>query len=503
MKTIAVTRILLAFLLLSSAYYLLNTHQTYAQLTTLSIIPATNVKEVDQSFTVNITITDVEFLNSWQAKIAYDSSLLYTNSTLIKEGPFLKGGGNTFFAPPSIGPNYLLLGGLITTTGGKVDGTGVVASVGFVVVDKGKTSLEFDISGTETRLVDTNDQPISFTPVNGLFYTTYPKASFYYLPNRSPPALDYIPNPSLIRDPVAGEPIIFNATKYTLGGRFSGSYDPDGTIASYAWNFGDGSTVTVATPVVSHVFAKNDTFSVTLTVTDSEGKSDAFGLYVGVQSAPANAPIARFTYSPGSLKVDQAVLFNASTSTPEGGSITNYVWNFGDNNVTTATGPTITHRYSTSGNVTVTLTVRDSEGLNSSVTKYVLITKLDTTLSLFLTPSTTITVGESVTINGTLSTLRQGDRVTIWYRLGESSWGILKNVTTQQNGYYTDSWKPAAGTYQLKAQWFEDVKYKGTESDVKQMVVQEPPQNILPYIIGGIVLAAIIAIVAFFFIKRK
>ncbi len=53
--------------------------------------------------------------------------------------------------------------------------------------------------------------------------------------------------------------VTFNAT---------GSTDPDGTITSYAWDFGDGNTGTGATPV--HVFAPG-THTVTLTVTDNRG----------------------------------------------------------------------------------------------------------------------------------------------------------------------------------------------------------------------------------------
>ncbi len=49
----------------------------------------------------------------------------------------------------------------------------------------------------------------------------------------------------------------------------SGSSDPDGTIAGYVWNFGDGSTGTGAS--VSHSYATGGTFTVTLTVTDNQG----------------------------------------------------------------------------------------------------------------------------------------------------------------------------------------------------------------------------------------
>ena len=57
----------------------------------------------------------------------------------------------------------------------------------------------------------------------------------------------------------------------------SGSYDPDtapppDTIASYTFNFGDGSAaVTQSTPTISHIYQKVGNFTAQLTVTDSRG----------------------------------------------------------------------------------------------------------------------------------------------------------------------------------------------------------------------------------------
>ncbi|BFM12146.1 M9 family metallopeptidase [Simiduia litorea] len=51
----------------------------------------------------------------------------------------------------------------------------------------------------------------------------------------------------------------------------NGSTDSDGSIASYAWNFGDGNTSALANP--SHTYASAGNFTVQLTVTDNQGAS--------------------------------------------------------------------------------------------------------------------------------------------------------------------------------------------------------------------------------------
>ncbi|MGB1252385.1 MAG: PKD domain-containing protein [Candidatus Promineifilaceae bacterium] len=52
----------------------------------------------------------------------------------------------------------------------------------------------------------------------------------------------------------------------------SGSSDADGSIVSYAWEFGNGSTASGAT--VSHTYVNAGVYDVTLTVTDDSGRSD-------------------------------------------------------------------------------------------------------------------------------------------------------------------------------------------------------------------------------------
>ena len=62
---------------------------------------------------------------------------------------------------------------------------------------------------------------------------------------------------------LAGVPILFDGT---------GSSDPDGTITSYQWNFGDGRTGTGPTP--THTYSLAGDYTVTLTVTDNGALTD-------------------------------------------------------------------------------------------------------------------------------------------------------------------------------------------------------------------------------------
>jgi hypothetical protein len=76
-------------------------------------------------------------------------------------------------------------------------------------------------------------------------------------------------------------------------------------------------------------------------------------------------PTAIFTWYPTNPFVNSTVNFDASLSEPNGGNITDYTWNFGDND--TALGVTADHVYTQPGDYTVTLNVTDSEGFSDSV----------------------------------------------------------------------------------------------------------------------------------------
>jgi hypothetical protein len=87
-------------------------------------------------------------------------------------------------------------------------------------------------------------------------------------------------------------------------------------------------------------------------------------------------PTANFTWSPPMPRATKTVTFDASTSTPNTGTMVSYTWDFGDGNTTTITSPTITHRYAVSKRYNVTLTVLNSVGLTNAIAKSVKITCL-------------------------------------------------------------------------------------------------------------------------------
>lgn len=133
------------------------------------------------------------------------------------------------------------------------------------------------------------------------------------------------------------------------------SSDPDGTIASRSWDFGDGTTSQDQNP--SHTFAQAQTYQVTLTVTDNGGATNSKTVPVTVTAGNNQLPVASFDLP--TCTAGTPCGFH-STSTDPDGTIASAHWDFGDGQV--GDGVDVTHTYATAGTVTVTLTVTDNAG---------------------------------------------------------------------------------------------------------------------------------------------
>jgi PKD repeat protein len=143
----------------------------------------------------------------------------------------------------------------------------------------------------------------------------------------------------------------------------SASFDPDGSVTSYQWDFGDGQTQVTAAPRVSHTYTQGGTKTVTLVIVDDSGSTDRAQRTLTVTTG---VPIAAFN-SPAATTVGRAIRFDASTSSDPNGTITGYRWDFGDGQTQTTATPVVAHTYHASGTMTVTLTITDNNGGGAAV----------------------------------------------------------------------------------------------------------------------------------------
>ena len=261
--------------------------------------------------------------------------------------------------------------------------------------------------------------------------------------------IDYDPTPN--EAPTAS----FTATPGTgevpLTVAFDGgaSGDTDGTIASYAWDYGDGATGSGATP--SHAYLAGGSHDVTLTVTDDGG---ATGSATQTLEFTGNqAPTASFAHSTSSIDAPFTVDFDASGSNdPEAGALS-YAWNFGGG--ATGSGAITSHPFDTDGTYSVTLTVTDAAGASGSATQSLtLVSNQAPTASFTATPVAGV-APLAISLDGSASIDPEGGAMSHAWDYGNSATG---SGATANYVYGTP------GTYSVTLTVTDDVGKIGTAS---------------------------------------
>ena len=144
------------------------------------------------------------------------------------------------------------------------------------------------------------------------------------------------------------------------------SSDPDGSITSWLWNFGDGATSRFKNP--SHTFTQKGEWQITLKVTDNDRAEDSITHKVTVINLQ---PAASFNCTPNP-QTDMDIQFTDNSVDPENKSLS-WLWDFGDGNTSELQTPT--HKFANEGDYNVTLTVTDDENATDTFTMTVPVTK--------------------------------------------------------------------------------------------------------------------------------
>lgn len=213
-----------------------------------------------------------------------------------------------------------------------------------------------------------------------------------------------------------------------------------GSISSYQWDFGDGSTGTGTT--VAHTFTTAGSRTVQLTVLDANNQSSVATTTITANAPVVNTPpIAAITTSASSGTAPVTITFNGSGSTAGSSAIASYSWSFGDGS--TASGATASHSFTTAGTFTTTLTVTDSKGLTSSAS-----TAITVAAPVILTPPTAVVATSTaagpapltVNLDGSGSKAASGSTISSYawsFGDGASASGATTSHSFTSAGTYT------------------------------------------------------------------
>jgi len=149
----------------------------------------------------------------------------------------------------------------------------------------------------------------------------------------------------------------------------SATTSPGGSIKSYEWDFGDGSSK-ARTRTAQHSFNDAGNYNVILTVVDEAGVEAQRELPIKVDIAPST-PEAVMITNPAKENADDnfiegtvpfEVNFDATSSTDPDDDIIDYQWDFDGDGAYDAAGETANYVFNNTGNYNVSLTVIDSAG---------------------------------------------------------------------------------------------------------------------------------------------
>ena len=335
-----------------------DSHYTYIEDDAItSSVASFTITKVDSSNNQNVRVKDTSGNTISDATVfMYDTATsTWTDSTKL--------GGATYVLSPASGSEIYVY----------AYHAGTFPSVMKIASVSGAGS--FDMIVGENAAADDNVVHISVPPSDG-GQSTIPKMGDRIIKeNPSPSASIAVTSDTTDMD---GIHVVADGEQVNFSGLSSSS--PIG-VSQYSWSFGTSSAET------SNTFSSGSTL-VTLTVTDTFGDISEANVSImadGNNPVPVVNVIVKAgisdegeTYNTSTSNVDEdynVVVFNASESDDADSMISDYAWDFGDNN--TDTGDVVSHIFADPGDFSVQLTVTDAAGNSDSSTTIISVNDIE------------------------------------------------------------------------------------------------------------------------------
>ncbi|MCP4385427.1 MAG: PKD domain-containing protein [Hyphomicrobiales bacterium] len=224
------------------------------------------------------------------------------------------------------------------------------------------------------------------------------------------------------------------------------SFDRDGALIAYEWDYGDGTTGGGATS--SHAYAASGVYTVTLTVTDDSTTDTSVA--VDTLSVRVNEPPVAEA-GPDQLVTASEVAFDGSGSRDLDDSVAVYAWDFGDG--LSDDGPNPAHVYARPGTYDVELTVTDASGTIRSSASDRLRVVVNARPIADAGPDLVGSPDETLTFQGSRSIDPDGDIAEYYwdFRDGETATGQVVRHAFKEPGTYAVRLKVIDNTAQTEA----------------------------------------------------
>jgi PKD repeat protein len=227
---------------------------------------------------------------------------------------------------------------------------------------------------------------------------------------------------------------------------FTDSSDSHDGIAVWYWEFGDDENSTAANPI--YTYTQEGAYTVSLRAKEADGDQD-IETKTNYILVTTNEPPVADAGGPYTGTESTDITFNGSNSYDPDGTITAWLWEFGDGETSSDESPT--HFYASDGRYTIALTVTDNRGANGTDTTEIVINAHQTLNCTLIAPDTTIQATSApITFQARVTSQETpiADATVVFSINGVE----FDRVQSDRGGYAICQHSPSSGNHQWSAQ---------------------------------------------------